>query len=222
MLETADADNALTAPRLRRSLITLKITLNMMKCQPDAGRATFCPVVADCRFSGLDSLFRWTFFAEVQNGVANDRIVGLIGIWAVPTLLIAVLWLLSMRNSHREAARFADVAQQLRTESDLLAARMRTVNEEISLARAFLAQNARELETVGRQSSRQLTEAAEQLSAALADSDQKAKTLEIVSNAATSNLEQLRKHLPVVTSAAKMLPTRSAAPAITRNCRSNR
>jgi hypothetical protein len=41
------------------------------------------------------------------------------------------------------------------------------------------------------------------LSAALADSDEKAKTLESVSNAANTNLEQLRKHLPVVTSAAK-------------------
>ncbi len=41
------------------------------------------------------------------------------------------------------------------------------------------------------------------LTTALADSDEKAKTLEAVSNAATSNLEQLRKHLPVVTSAAK-------------------
>jgi hypothetical protein len=41
------------------------------------------------------------------------------------------------------------------------------------------------------------------LTAALLDSDEKAKTLETVSNAATTNLEQLRKHLPVVTSAAK-------------------
>ena len=46
-------------------------------------------------------------------------------------------------------------------------------------------------------------EAAQILTAALSDSDEKAKTLETVSNAATTNLEQLRKHLPVVTSAAK-------------------
>jgi hypothetical protein len=118
-------------------------------------------------------------------------------------LLIAVLWLIAMRSSSREASRFGDVALLLRNESNALADRMRTVNEEISLARAFLAQNARELETIGRQSARQLVESAGQLSAALADSDQKAKTLETVSNAATSNLEQLRKHLPVVTSAAK-------------------
>jgi hypothetical protein len=41
------------------------------------------------------------------------------------------------------------------------------------------------------------------LSAALADSDEKSKKLEAVSQAAITNLEHLRKHLPVVTSAAK-------------------
>jgi hypothetical protein len=133
----------------------------------------------------------------------DDRIATLIATWAIPTLLIAVLWLLSMRNSSREAIRFGKVANVLRTESDALAIRMRSVNEEISLARQFLSQNARELETVGRQSSKNLVDSAQMLSAALADSDEKAKTLESVSNAANTNLEQLRKHLPVVTSAAK-------------------
>ena len=68
----------------------------------------------------------------------------------------------------------------------------------------FLAQNALELESVGKRSSQHMIEAAGIFtSEALADSDEKAKTLETVSNAATTNLEQLRKHLPVVTSAAK-------------------
>ena len=147
--------------------------------------------------------FGWTYFAEAQGGVAADRIVTLVSLWATPVLLLAAIWLLAMRHSRAEAARFGDVAQALRTESEALEARMRTVNEEISLAREFLAQNARELEAVGRQSSRNMVEAAELLTTALADSDEKAKTLEAVSNAATSNLEQLRKHLPVVTSAAK-------------------
>jgi hypothetical protein len=80
---------------------------------------------------------------------------------------------------------------------------MRTVNEEIALAREFLSQNARDLESLGRQSSQKLMESAQVLTAALADSDQKAKTLEAVSQSANTNLEQLRKHLPVVTSAAK-------------------
>lgn len=161
------------------------------------------PTLLVLAFAGWTGFFGWTYFPEAQVGFSNARAISLIAIWAVPTLLVAVLWLIAMRSSSREATRFGDVAALLRTESDALAQRMRTVNEEISLAREFLAQNARELETIGRQSSRQLVEAADQLGAALADSDAKAKTLETVSNAATSNLEQLRKHLPVVTSAAK-------------------
>ena len=149
------------------------------------------------------SFFGWTYFAEVKGGIAGDRVVTLVSMWATPVLLLAVIWLLAMRHSRAEATRFGNVALALRTESEALEARMRTVNEEISLAREFLAQNARELETVGKQSSGNMVEAARLLTAALVDSDEKAKTLEAVSNAATSNLEQLRKHLPVVTSAAK-------------------
>lgn len=161
------------------------------------------PTLLIVAFAGWTGFFGWTYFPEAQQGLSNDRLASLVAIWTAPTLLLAVLWLLAMRNSSREAVRFGNVALLLRNESDALATRMRTVNEEISLAREFLAQNARELESVGRQSARQLTESAEHLAAALADSDAKAKTLETVSNAANTNLEQLRKHLPVVTSAAK-------------------
>ncbi len=165
--------------------------------------AFVAPAVLSLTALAWTGFFGWTYFGEARSGLSGERIVALVGMWAVPALLVAVLWLLMMRNSRAEADRFGDAARMLRTESEALELRMRTVNEEIALARAFLAENARELESVGRQAARQLTDAAEQLGAALADSDEKAKTLEVVSNAATSNLEQLRKHLPVVTSAAK-------------------
>jgi len=161
------------------------------------------PALLLMAFAGWSTFFGMTYWSEAQFSMTNDRIVSLVVTWAIPTLLIAVLWLLTMRNSSREAVRFGKIAQSLRTESDALAIRMRTVNEEISLARQFLSQNARELETLGRQSSKNIENSAQILSAALADSDKKAKTLESVSNAANANLEQLRKHLPVVTSAAK-------------------
>ena len=161
------------------------------------------PALLLIAFAGWSTFFGMTYWSEAQFSMTNDRIITLIVTWAIPTLLVAVMWLLSMRNSSREALRFGKVASMLRAESDALALRMRTVNEEISLARQFLSQNARELETLGRQSSKNLVDSAQMLSAALADSDEKAKTLESVSNAANTNLEQLRKHLPVVTSAAK-------------------
>ena len=161
------------------------------------------PVLLLVAFSTWTAFFALTYWPEIKIGLANERIIALVTTWSVPTLLITVLWLLAMRNSSREATRFGKVASRLRMESVALAARMRTVNGEISLAREFLSQNARELETVGRQSSRKLIESAQMLSAALADSDEKAKKLEAVSQAANTNLEHLRKHLPVVTSAAK-------------------
>ena len=161
------------------------------------------PVLLLVAFSTWTAFFALTYWPEIKIGLANDRIIALVTTWSVPTLLITVLWLLAMRNSGREAARFGKVACRLRMESVALATRMRTVNGEISLAREFLSQNARELETVGRQSSQKLIESAQMLSAALADSDEKAKKLEAVSQAANTNLEHLRKHLPVVTSAAK-------------------
>lgn len=161
------------------------------------------PTMLLLAFAGWTAFFALTYWPEAQAGLSNNRIVELIVRWAVPALLIAVSWLLVMRNSSREATRFGNVAASLRNESVLLSQRMRTVNEEIALAREFLSQNARDLESLGRQSSQKLIESAQVLTAALADSDQKAKTLETVSQSANTNLEQLRKHLPVVTSAAK-------------------
>jgi hypothetical protein len=161
------------------------------------------PTILLLAFAGWTAFFALTYWPEAQSGLNNNRIVELIVRWAVPALLIAVSWLLVMRNSSREATRFGNVAASLRNESVLLSQRMRTVNEEIALAREFLSQNARDLESLGRQSSQKLMESAQVLTAALADSDQKAKTLETVSQSANTNLEQLRKHLPVVTSAAK-------------------
>lgn len=161
------------------------------------------PALILVAFVAWTGFFAWTYQAELIAGPANTRIVELIVSWSVPVLLLAACWLLALRHSSAEARRFGDVAALLRQESESLEQRMRAVNAEITMAREFLAQNARELDSVGRQSAKKLVEAAEQIGAALADSDARAKTLETVSNAATGNLEMLRTHLPVVISAAK-------------------
>jgi hypothetical protein len=160
------------------------------------------PVLLVTLLIGWTGFFGWAHRSELTI-LTSESGVALISQWALPSMLIGIVWLLVLRSSRSETNRFADAATKLRNESDALQIRMRTVNEEIAMAREFLAQNARELESVGRQSASKLLEASEKLSEALSDSDAKAKTLEQVSNAATTNLEQLRKHLPVVTSAAK-------------------
>lgn len=145
----------------------------------------------------------WAYWGELSASPAPTRLAEMLVGVAVPLALLAVCWLLAMRLSSTEARRFGDVAALLRNESISLEDRMRTVNGEIALARAFLAEQTRELETVGRLSAQRLTEAAEQLSRTLTDADERAKMLQVASNAAVANVEQLRNHLPVVTSAAK-------------------
>ncbi len=154
-------------------------------------------------FIGWTGFWAWANQAELLLFENPARLVELIGLWAVPVSLLALFWLLVMRMSSTEARRFGDVAALLRTESEALETRIKTVNGEISMARSFLAENARELESVGRVSAAKLTEAAQQLVTALADADQKAQLLATASSAAVNNVELLRNHLPVVTSAAK-------------------
>ncbi len=152
---------------------------------------------------GWTAFFGWSHWTELQAIPSPARIANLIGLWAIPLTLLSLLWLLGMRTSRAEASRFTDVSNTLRIESQALEERMQSINGEITLARSFLAENARELDSVGRQSAQRLTDAAQQLGSALADADEKAQILAQVSNAAVTNLEQLRNHLPVVTSAAK-------------------
>jgi predicted nucleic acid-binding Zn-ribbon protein/predicted transcriptional regulator len=154
-------------------------------------------------FLGWTGFFGWAHLQELQAIPAPARIANLVGLWTIPVALLALIWLLVTRNSSAEATRFGNVATLLHDESQALELRMQAINGEIALARSFLAENARELDSVGRQSAQRLTEAAQQLGTALADADEKAQLLAQVSNAAVTNLEQLRNHLPVVTSAAK-------------------
>ncbi|MFZ1476648.1 MAG: hypothetical protein WAT18_02790, partial [Sphingorhabdus sp.] len=166
-------------------------------------KAIFAISVAILSVVGWSGFFVWANLAEFQSFPPLNRWVEMISTWSIPVALIAMLWLLAQRNSHAEARRFGDVSQSMREESDRLNTRMQTVNGEIALARSFLAENAREIDSVGRQSAERLTEAAAKLGSALSDADEKARLLAQVSEAAIANLEQLRNHLPVVTSAAK-------------------
>jgi hypothetical protein len=173
----------------------------------EAAPRRWAPLVAGTALSlsllGWTGFWAWANQAELLRFENPARLVELISLWAIPVSLLALVWLLAMRMSTTESRRFGDVAALLRSESEALEMRIKTVNGEISLARSFLAENARELESVGRASAAKLTEAAQQLVTALADADQKAQMLETASSAAVNNVELLRNHLPVVTSAAK-------------------
>lgn len=129
--------------------------------------------------------------------------IDLLSQYCLPIATFAILYLLYMRNSSREAKRFDDVASSLRMESEQLEFRLKTVNNELAMAREFLAGETRELETLGAQSSEKLNDAAGNIKSALSDGLSKMKKLDDVGGTAYQNLEQLREHLPFIVSTAK-------------------
>ena len=147
------------------------------------------------------------FFVVNQSGFASGASLTQWSIWirdwSVPVLLVAVLWLVAMRNSRREAARFGDTARLLADESTRLEQRLTAVNRELSLAREFIAAQSRDLEALGRIAGERLSEHAAQLSSLIQDNGTRIDTIGTVSEAALDNMEKLRNQLPVIASSAK-------------------
>ena len=161
------------------------------------------PIVLIGLAAAWTAFFLFAQFANLQAGPGASQSADLIVQWAVPLLLIGMIWLLAMRTSHREARRFADVSGRMQDAGAALQHRMQAVNNEISLAREFLAEQARGLDMLGRTRARDIREAAQSIEHAFAESQRQAAKLDEVSQAANGNLERLRNHLPVVTSTAK-------------------
>lgn len=67
--------------------------------------------------AGWTVLFVMANLAEMQSGGSLSQWTGWLRDWSVPVLLVAVVWLLAMRNSRREALRFAETARLLGDES---------------------------------------------------------------------------------------------------------
>lgn len=132
-----------------------------------------------------------------------NLVSGLVGLWSCPVMLIAVGWLIVQRSSRREAYRFADAARALSRESERLETRLTTVNRELSLAREFIASQARDLDTAGRIASERLSEHAARLQSLVQENSGRVEAISTVSAAALENMERLRGQLPVMTSAAK-------------------
>ncbi len=153
--------------------------------------------------AGWTGLFVFANLAAMQTGADLARWTGWIRDWAVPPLLIAMVWLIAMRNSRREAKRFGETAQMLNTESQRLETRLITVNRELSLAREFIASQSRDIESLGRVAAERLSEHAGKLASLIEDNGTRLESIQTVSAAALENMESLRGHLPVIASSAK-------------------
>lgn len=150
----------------------------------------------------------WTGFFLWSQQTAFDRlsaaqVPGMVVQWAVPVLLVAVVWLLAMRNSRREAVRFGDAAALLTRESANLETRLASVNGELSLAREFIAAQSRDLEALGRMAVERLSQNAGRLQELIVENGSRLDSIQAVSKSALENMDRLRGQLPVIASSAK-------------------
>ncbi|MGQ7829172.1 ATPase [Altererythrobacter sp. Z27] len=161
------------------------------------------PVSAVLAIAGWTGFYGWAFQDQFRALPTPQGWVPLIVDWSVPVLLIATLWLLSMRLSRREAARFGDAANLLRQESRELEDRLAVVNRELSLAREFLGSQSRELESLGRIASERLSSHAGTLQSLIKNNGAQVEAIASVSDTALANMGKLRDDLPVIANSAR-------------------
>ena len=171
--------------------------------QPRNFAAIAAPVAASLAIAAWTGLYIWSQVASPLAPSSPGQWAIWIRDWSVPVMLIGVLSLLAMRTGRREAERFGAAARSLSVESALLETRLATVNGELSLAREFIAAQARDLESLGRLATERLSQSADRLAAIIQDNSRHIETIGTVSEAALDNMEKLRGQLPVIANSAR-------------------
>lgn len=165
----------------------------------------------------LGAVVGWSVLFGLANGPAMRaggtpaQWAGWVRDWSLPVALVGVAWLVAMRHSRREAARFGATARMLGEESTRLEARLTTMNHELSLAREFIAAQARDLDALGRLAGDRISGHADRLAGLIADNGSRIDAIGTVSEAALDNMEKLRFQLPVIASSAKDVTNNVAA-----------
>lgn len=160
-------------------------------------------IVAFLAIAGWTAFYAWANRALAVSGRAPADWAALIAAWTLPVILVCLVWLVVVRSSTREVARFGNAARLLSDESALLERRLLTVNRELSLAREFIAAQSRDLESLGRVASERLSANADRLQSLVAENGSRVETIGEVSATALVNMEKLRGQLPVIASSAK-------------------
>ena len=163
---------------------------------------TFLSAFALLLGASWTGLYAWSVRGEWQ-AVSPEIVAGWITNWAIPCVLIGMIWLIAMRQSTREADRFGHAAERLRAESEALEARLGIVNRELSLAREFLGAQSRELESVGRLASERISAHANELQEMVQTNGAQVEAIGTTSETALANMQQLRSDLPVLANSAR-------------------
>lgn len=156
----------------------------------------------------LGAVFLWSALLVCQRlglapQLALDAAINHILTWSGPAALIVLVYLATARSGQHEATRFAQMARLLRTESQELDSRLMSVNRELSLAREFLAAQARDVDALGRSAAERISAHAKALEGLVQDNAASVQQLGSVSAVAVENMEQLRANLPVINTSAK-------------------
>ena len=154
--------------------------------------------------AGWTGFYGWAMSSQWAGVIADPRsLAHMIAEWAMPVLLVGVIWLIAMRHSRAEAARFADTAALLRRESAALEQRLTIVNRELSLAREFLAAQSQDLESLGRIAAEKISRHASALQSLIQHNDAQVSAIAATAESALGNMNLLRDNLPVVANAAR-------------------
>ncbi len=165
--------------------------------------AWVAPLLTGLAALGWTGFYIWTNRAQMLAPATPAQWVSWISDWSPTVLLLAVAYLIAMRSSSREASRFGDAARLLHDESVALETRLVTVNQELSLAREFIAAQARDLESLGRLASERLSRHAASLKDLIHENGAQIASIGDVSEAALDNMEKLRSQLPVIANSTK-------------------
>jgi len=174
-----------------------------LEAESRPGSNWFPATLAILAVLGWTAFFGWVNQAEMLAGASAAQWQGWIVSWCVPVLLVIGLWLLTMRNSRREAVRFGNIAHMLSQESALLENRLTVVNRELSLAREFIAAQSRDLESLGRLACDRLSKNADELQGLIVDNGAQLDAIAKVSTTAVENMGQLRNELPVISNSSR-------------------
>ncbi|TRD12555.1 ATPase [Erythrobacter insulae] len=163
------------------------------------------PALAIATILAWTALYGWAMRSEFVTiaSASPSQWTRLIIDWSVPVLLVAVAWMIGMRNSRAEARRFADTATMLSHESAQLEKRLNVVNRELSLAREFLGAQSRELDSLGRIASEKLSAHASELQQLIKTNGKQVDRIGSASETALDNMTRLRDDLPVVANSAR-------------------
>jgi len=165
--------------------------------------AWILPALAVAAISGWTAFYGWAHQADILSGGTAVQWSQWITAWSIPVLLIVSVWILALRNSTREAARYGEVARSLSGESVALEQRLSVINRELSIARDFLGSQSRELESLGRAAGDRLSAHADHLQGLIRDNGVQVDAIATVSTTALENMVRLRDDLPVIANSAR-------------------